>query len=233
MLTVRGASGVQLLTFVAISLFSEVKAFQGGVGMISGGGLGRASATKSGAMRLRGLINFPGLGFSQQPSVQKSKEITKELLGERQASNFWSVRSFQRTSFSCNASLQQPSSYHVCLSHTCSLIQCAYDPGSWMAAVEECCPRCSPATGAHYSPIAVGHRGWFMYASSAPDRLLCRVNPFPLKPYTPSRKTVAKRISDDIVCFEQEHGFANVSAALAPLHTTTSRVLLLFEICVS
>ena len=37
------------------------------------------------------------------------------------------------------------------------------------------------------------------------------VNPFPLKPYTTSRDTTVTRVSDEIVCFEQEHGFANVS----------------------
>lgn len=99
-----------------------------------------------------------------------------------------------------------------------------------MAAVEECCPRCFPLGGAYYAPIIVGHCDWLMYASSAPNWLLCRLNPFPLKPYTPSRKTVAKRVSDDIVCFEQEHGFANVSAVLAVI---MSRVLLSFEVCES
>jgi len=36
-------------------------------------------------------------------------------------------------------------------------------------------------------------------------------NPFPLKPYVPERKTVVRKIDEDIFSFEQEHGFANVS----------------------
>lgn len=36
-------------------------------------------------------------------------------------------------------------------------------------------------------------------------------NPFPLKPYVPERKTVVRKIDEDIFAFEQEHGFANVS----------------------
>ena len=37
------------------------------------------------------------------------------------------------------------------------------------------------------------------------------VNPFPLKPYTVERETVARQVDKDIFVFEQEHGFANVS----------------------
>jgi len=37
------------------------------------------------------------------------------------------------------------------------------------------------------------------------------VNPFPLKPYTVERETVARQVDPNIFLFEQEHGFANVS----------------------
>ena len=37
------------------------------------------------------------------------------------------------------------------------------------------------------------------------------LNPFPLKPYNTERKTIPKKVDDNIYTFEQEHGFANVS----------------------
>jgi len=37
------------------------------------------------------------------------------------------------------------------------------------------------------------------------------LNPFPLKPYTPERRTIAKEVAKNVFTFEQEHGFANVS----------------------
>ena len=71
----------------------------------------------------------------------------------------------------------------------------------------------SPVGGRQGSVVV--ERSWRQGSARGPvlenDESKFWVNPFPLKPYTLERATVARQVDPNIYVFEQEHGFANVS----------------------